>query len=121
MTKAPTTKVSPRDWPRLTRFYGITPVELASMPYVLIELYAENLLVLEAEETLLAMLVADMPHATAAERRKARRAFTRYLGDEPVQKIDHSTEAGHAQAAALGIKIDVPSPAIESTEENPSD
>lgn len=86
------------------------------MPYAILQMYAEDLVMLDAEETLLAMLVADMPHATAADRRKARRAFTRHLGAEPVQKIDHTTEGGRAQAAALGIKIDVPAPAIESEE-----
>lgn len=101
-------RVTVYDYPRLTRFYGISPRELAQLPNALKQIYAEELIKLESEETLLAMLVADMPHANSKDRRRARRLFTRHLGEAPAQKIDTNTEAGRLQAAKLGIKIDLP-------------
>jgi hypothetical protein len=104
-------RVSVKDWPRLTRFYGIPPSELVRMPNALTLIYAEALEDLHAEETRLAMLVSDMPHMSEADRKKARRPFA--VADV-AKKIDHGTEGGRAQAAALGIGVHIP---IESTEE----
>lgn len=108
-------RISPLDFPRLTRFYGIPPSELARMPYVLLEIYAEGLKELQAEEALLGFMTADMPHLKPDERKRTHARFLRLAGlEEEVKKIDHTTEGGRAAAAALGIGIDLPDAEIES-------
>jgi hypothetical protein len=118
-----TTRVAPspprvkvEDWPRLTRFYGISPAELLRTPHAILEVYAAQLMELQAEETLMAMVVSDMPYMSDSDRKKARRPLARVVGGgEQVQKIDHTTEGGRATAAQLGIGV---RGAIESTEES---
>ena len=100
-------RISPLDWPRLTRFYGISPAELYRTPNVLLQVYLDALPVLQAEETMVAFLTADLPYMKDADRKKAKRLLSRWLPDEPEQKIDPDTDAGVATAARLGIGIKI--------------
>ena len=104
-------RISLGDWPRLTRFYGITPLELEKLPHVIIELYATQLPSLRAQEILEAMLVADMPYADQSDRKRMRKLYLRELNiDEPApQSLDAHSEAGQAAAAGLGISVTVES------------
>lgn len=52
------------------------------MPYALLTMYAEMLLELMAEETLEAMVVADMPYMKDSDRNRVRKQYTRWLGDD---------------------------------------
>lgn len=88
------------------------------MPYVLLEIYGEALKELQAEEALLGFMTSDMPHLKPDERKRTHARFMRIAGiEEEVEKIDTASEGGRAQAAALGIKIDLPEPGIESSTE----
>lgn len=112
----PKPRVSLRDWPRITRFYGIGPEILARMPNNLIEMYAEQLIELSAEEALLGFLTSDMPHLSATDRRSTVRRFEKYIPEEEPEQADLTTAGGRAQAARLGIVIDLPGREIKSEE-----
>jgi len=88
-------------------------MELQRLPGVVINLYAEQLSSIRAQEILEAMLVADMPYAEKSERGRIKRAYLRELNvNEPApQSIDIHTEAGQAVAVGLGIGV-----TVESTE-----
>ena len=102
-----TSRVAVGDWPRLSRFYGLSPFELARLPRWLTEFYAECLPALQAEETLLAIMVSDHPHATEADRNKIHRILQRDADTEvEVPSIDPSTEAGQFALAGMGIAVD---------------
>lgn len=110
-------RVSLGDWPRLTRFYGIGPSELGSLPANIIAVYAEALPVLQAEEVLLGFTTSDMPYASAADRRRIHRAWERYLPAPEPEKIDLQSDGGKAVAASLGIVLDFPQPEVQSEAE----
>lgn len=100
------TRVSLGDWPRLTRFYGLSPLELATMPNVLLAVYAEAIPMLEAQESLDAILASDMPHAEEKDRDRILRLLrAKAQIDEQVEKIDPTSAAGVAQAGAVGIGV----------------
>lgn len=103
-------RVSIRDWPRLTRFYGISPAELQDLPHALITMYADSLPQLHSEEILERMLVADMPWAEKGDRNRIRNSYLRELSDEDTapEKIDVHTEGGVQQAATFGIRVELP-------------
>lgn len=106
------------DYPRLTRFYGIPPKDLARMPRKLLLIYAEQLIVLEAEEAILDCLIADWPHQDNSMRQKIRRNFERHANvEDETPKVDLDSEAGRQTVAGLGIGIKVP--AAVKSEESP--
>jgi hypothetical protein len=107
-------RVSVEDWPRLTRFYGIPPSELAKMPNALLRIYAEELLVLHSEETLLGFVTADMPYSSPQTRSKTTRDYTRWLPHPEPEKLDVNTADGAAIIAGLGIGLDLGAPEVES-------
>jgi hypothetical protein len=114
----PPTRVSLGDWPRLTRFYGIGPLELAVTPYNILRVYADQVEALQAEEQMERILASDMPHTEESDRRSVIRDLRRAAGvEEHVEKIDPESEAGVRQAAALGIKIDIPAREVDSSQE----
>lgn len=87
------------------------------MPHALLRLYAEQLLELYAEETLLAFMVADMPHMKPHDRRNARRPFERSLPSLEPEKVDVRTASGAAIAAGMGIGLHLDPPEVESSVE----
>lgn len=85
------------------------------MPNALLRLYAEELLVLDAEEALLAFVTADMPHASKAERQRVFRSYEAFLPKPEPAKADPHTQSGAAVIAGMGIgMIDVPITEVES-------
>ena len=100
-------RVAVGDWPRLTRFYGLSPHELVRLPRWLTEYYAECLPGLEAEEMLSAFTVSDFPHAKESDRDRIRRSLRREAAIEvSTSVLDVSTEAGRVVLAGMGIGID---------------
>jgi hypothetical protein len=110
-------RVSLRDWPRLTRFYGIGPDVLARMPHVLLRLYAEQLPALVAEEALLGFTTADMPHMDKADRGRVARIFEKHLPAEEAPKLDVREAEGAKAITTLGIGVHIEPSEVESSEE----
>lgn len=75
------------------------------MPNALLRIYLDALPGLQAEETMVGFVTADMPYMKDSDRKKAKRLLSRWLPDEPVQKIDPESAIGVATAASLGIGI----------------
>jgi hypothetical protein len=107
-------RASLRDWPRLTRFYGIGPSELASLPHAVITMYAEQLPSIQAEETELAIMVSDMPHAEEKDRKSVFRRLGRFIRPEPTpepvqrryrRREKPSSPINEQAAAAFGFKV----------------
>jgi len=99
-------RVTLRDYPRLTRFYGIPPKDLARMPKALVRIYAEELPILQAEEMLLAFLASEMPYLDTKEHHRIKARFMFLAGiEEEVERLDPNSDEGKAKAAALGIGV----------------
>jgi len=97
-------RVQHEDWPRLTRFYGIGPAELANTPHNILRLYAEQLDALQAEEQIMAITAVSLPNQKQDVFDSAMRKLRRRAGFEvPAAKVDASTEEGKAVLAGLGI------------------
>ena len=110
-------RVSVQDWPRLTRFYGIPPSELAVMPYALLQVYAEELFVLTAEEAMLGFITADIPYTDAKDRNRVFRAYKKWLPSEEPKKLDPHSAEGAAILAGMGIGIPAVESPVEMTEQ----
>jgi hypothetical protein len=117
MPKTPRT-VSLLDFPRLSRFYGIGPNELASIPNNLLRIYIEEMRTIQAEESLDRILASDMPHADKSDRERIFSALSRLAETDKAEQVDVQSEGGQSLAASLGIKVEVPVREIESEEEN---
>lgn len=106
---AKTLRISVWDFPRLTKFYGIGPIELASVPYNILRIYAEEMPVLAAEELQGRILASDMPYADKEDRRRVFDSLRRLSAEEvQAEAVDVRTEEGQAKAASFGIKVEVP-------------
>lgn len=91
-------------WPRLTRFYGISPSEIARTPRVILELYAEQIPRLQAQEQLMAVQAACMPHATEQAARRVHKMLARMA--ETTEDAVDPRRADHVQGlASIGIKV----------------
>lgn len=110
-------RVSVGDWPRITRFYGIGPFELARLPYAILRVYAEQLPRLAAEEALLGFTTADLPYADKGDRKKIHRAFEQYVDKPEPEKLDVRTTTGAQAIAGFGIGVYVEPTEVESSEE----
>ena len=103
---AKSSRVALGDWPRLTRFYGLSPFELARMPNWLTRLYAKKLPGLEAEELLSLYIAPVLPHVRVRDRdRMLRRIQERAGFEEVVETIDSQTEEGKVVLAGMGIGV----------------
>jgi hypothetical protein len=81
-------------------------------PWWLINLYAENIVGLMAEEQIARIQAADMPHMDTSDRKSVIRALerrTEYAEQTPdaEQVPDLSTPSGQARAGAVGIGVRV--------------
>lgn len=103
-------------WPRLTRFYGIPPRELARTPRWLIMLYLEAIPSLTAEEQLVAFQVSDFPHMEERDRKQVHRQVQRIAsgkGEPPAPQqrgVDPSKDGGMLAATGIALKIEPPTP-----------
>ncbi len=105
--KGPTKRVPIRDYPRLTRFYGLGPQELASTPQNILWIYADALPRLEAEEQLSHIQASVFPHTEPDAAKHLHEALVVLAGwalPEP-RKIDVSTQEGKEVLAGLGIGV----------------
>lgn len=104
----PASETAPRyditHWPRLTRFYGLGPGALSRLPRVVLQVYIDQLPVLEAEEQLARFQAADMPHLEQKDRERTHRQLTRMADLEPpAQSITISKDAdGNIQVGGIG-------------------
>ena len=92
-------------WPRLSRFYGIPPSELAVLPRTIVDIYEDQILALEAEEMLVAMQVADHPHVTEKGREQQKRRLIRIAGLGEPDAIDPHSHRTEQQLGGIGIKV----------------
>lgn len=100
-----------RMWPHLTRFYGLSPADLAGMEYWLLEVYLEAMPEIEAEEQLARIQASDFPHADPQQRKSVHRALVRTVervaeptGQKTAPAIsDPAAEAG--KLAKIGIRV----------------
>lgn len=96
-------------WPRLTRFYGISPLELAQTPNWMIRAYTEALPELEAQEQLMALQASDHPHVDTDSRKDTHRRLVDMAGyeipEESGTKIDMTTAEGRRALHGLGIAV----------------
>lgn len=95
-----------RIWPRLSRFYGISPFELQNLPRPLLEIYTEEMASIRAEEQLERIQAADQPHVIERHRERIHRQLMRLAGIEaPSEEVDPLKDAGVGALAGLGIKV----------------
>lgn len=81
------------------------------MPQNILQVYIDQLPVLESEEMLGNILASDMPHARESDRKGVFRSLKRVAGVEEVaHKIDPETEGGRQVAAGMGIGIYIERP-----------
>lgn len=93
-------------WPRLTRFYGITPLELQKLPPAVVDIYVEQMGQLRANEQLAAIQACSFPYFKERTQESVFSRLRWLLGmEEDVQKIDVASEEGKVMLGGLGIKV----------------
>jgi hypothetical protein len=95
-----------RSWPRLTRFYGIGPLELFALPRPVTRIYAEALRELEAEEQLARFQAADWPYHSGTKRKGImRRIFSpdEQPPEDAVTRLDPVED--QVVLAGIGIRV----------------
>jgi hypothetical protein len=96
-------------WPRLTRFYGISPIDLATTPNLVLRVYVEQLDELEARERLHLLQISDYPHLTPKDRAEMHRNLMDMANipveTPPAAKIDITSSEGRRALHGLGIKV----------------
>ncbi len=102
------------DFPRLTRFYGLSFNDLITMPRWARRLYVSALDPLEAEEQLVAMQVADYPKMTERGRKDTHRDTMRRIrraagAEEPRAPAITDPLADRQKLAGIGISVVVES------------
>jgi hypothetical protein len=97
------------EYPRLSRFYGLSFFELVSMPRWAFRLYYEAMPRLSAEEQLMAIQAAAAPHTSKQDQSKIFRALRRMVrrddAPEETEKVDTRTVEGQVALAGLGIGV----------------
>lgn len=88
-------------WPRLTRFYGVSPEELQSWSRWLTSLYVEYIPILEKEEMATALAVSDFPHLEEKDREKIHYSV---FGDTS-EPVDATSAAGKKSLGDIGIAV----------------
>lgn len=92
-------------WPRLTRFYGISPSEIAQTPRAILELYLEQMPSIQAQEQLKQIQAASMPHATEQAARRIHRMLVRMAETDDAEVVNPQ-RSDHVQGLAkIGIKV----------------
>lgn len=89
-------------WPRLTRFYSISPLELQHWPNWLTELYVAEIAGLEREELADAFAASDFPHLEEKDRDRLHKSI---FGDAPAEQVDASSVAGKKSLGDIGIAV----------------
>lgn len=100
-------------WPRLTRFYGISPAELEAMPGLLRRMYARAIDELAAAEQLLALEASVFPHLKKNDAQRVHRRYERTIRvrqqlRNPQQAPKLTVEEMSQRLHGMGIKVEVP-------------
>ena len=93
-------------YPRLTRFYGLSPEQLMRMPRPLVFLYIDEMITLAAEEQLMCMEAAAWPHMDEDSRSETHATWEKQLkreGADEVQPLELARMP--AQLAGMGINF----------------
>lgn len=96
-------------WPRLTRFYGITPSELARLPRWLVRLYIEALDSLYAKEQLDAIQAGTAAYMESADADSLQRNLVRranaltVVPEREARRNDPAPD--RARLSAMGIAV----------------
>jgi hypothetical protein len=100
-----TATIDVSDWPLLTRFYGLTPRELARTPRVLLDLYRKAIPEIVAEETMIAMQIADFPHLEQSARREIHDKLLSGTGIDPTPVFNPQQPKDHIALGDMGIPV----------------
>lgn len=92
-------------WPRLTRFYKISPFELARLPNGICRVYIDALPGLQAEEQLFHMQASDFPHLTSEGRDRLHKRLVVAAGFGTVKEVTISPTSEAMQAVGLRIGV----------------
>lgn len=96
------------EFPRLSRFYGFSPVELAELPRWMRELYLHAIPQLQAEEQLLSFQASDFPHMDQKDRSKLHRQIMGLAARRDIpegEQVDTRTQEGRDTIGSLGFKV----------------
>jgi hypothetical protein len=94
-------------WPRLTRFYGISPFELQHLPYAITRIYISALPELEAEEQLSRIQAASFPHMEEKSQKKIHRRLAALVGiEEETVKLNPHDDVSALAALGIGAVIE---------------
>jgi hypothetical protein len=91
-------------WPELTRFYGVTPNELATLPKWIRFAYIKSLPKLHAREQLDRVIAAGMPHMDKAARKSLIRDLFRQA---EFRQAEPQKATSHESIEAFGIPVTV--------------
>ena len=96
-----------QEWPKLSRYYGLTPAEISHMPRWLRKVYIAELPKLQAREQLAAAEASLLPHMKQSDQREVLRRLSR-LADFPKQPAakPSSKEELVASLAGMGIAVE---------------
>lgn len=108
-----TTTIDLSDWPLLTRFYGITPIELSVIPRNILDMYREAIPQIIAQETLTAMQVADFPHLEQSARHEIHDKLLSGSGVDPTPVFNPQQPKDHVALGGMGIPVVLEEPAKE--------
>jgi hypothetical protein len=100
-----TTGLDLTDWPLLTRFYGLTPFELARIPRAVLKLYRNAIPELVAEETMIGMQIADFPHLEQSSRREIHDKLLKGTGVDPTPVFNPEQPKDHVALGGMGIPV----------------
>ena len=96
-----------RYWPRLTRFYGLTPRDLYTLPHNVRQVYIDALPQLEAQEQMNLIEAVTYPHMKKPDQSRLSRRLNRLakLEHEPM-KASTMQEASEV-LGGMGIAVEV--------------
>jgi hypothetical protein len=89
----------------LTRFYGVSPTELATWPGWLIDLYYDAMERLAAEDTAQAIMTSSYPNMTEEAQKNIGRDLQRVLGRGGGERVNPVSEEGKSALGGIGIKV----------------
>ena len=113
------------DWPRLTRFYGLSFTELTTMPRWAREQYIEQLPAIAAEEQLDRLQAADFPHAEESARKKLHRNLVRAVENQRSEApaaapMQRDVGKDKRLLGGMGIKVVLEPPKPRNSDDAPA-
>lgn len=97
-----------RYWPRLTRFYGLTPDLLYTLPHNVRQVYIDALPELEAQEQMNFIEAVTYPHMKKADQSRVSRRLNRMANRPEAEPVKAKTMDEAAQVlSGMGIGVEV--------------